>query len=74
MKTLGLLGGMSWESTVTYYQIINETVNRVIFPGLQACIYGNHREAEGEWSPGRHPGVHGNRPADSPGGLAPSCI
>ena len=24
MKTLGLLGGMSWESTVTYYQIINE--------------------------------------------------
>ena len=28
MKTLGLLGGMSWESTVTYYQIINETVKR----------------------------------------------
>ena len=26
MKTIGLLGGMSWESTVTYYQIINETV------------------------------------------------
>lgn len=26
MKTVGLLGGMSWESTVTYYQIINETV------------------------------------------------
>lgn len=28
MKTIGLLGGMSWESTVTYYQIINETVKR----------------------------------------------
>ncbi len=28
MKTLGLLGGMSWESTVTYYQIINETVKK----------------------------------------------
>lgn len=28
MKTLGLLGGMSWESTVTYYQIINETIKR----------------------------------------------
>ena len=28
MKTLGLLGGMSWESTVTYYQIINETVKQ----------------------------------------------
>ena len=27
MKTLGLLGGMSWESTVPYYQIINRTVN-----------------------------------------------
>ena len=23
MKTIGLIGGMSWESTVTYYQIIN---------------------------------------------------
>lgn len=26
MKTLGLLGGMSWESTVTYYKEINERV------------------------------------------------
>ena len=26
MKTIGLKGGMSWESTVTYYKIINETV------------------------------------------------
>lgn len=26
MKTIGLIGGMSWESTVTYYQIINEAV------------------------------------------------
>jgi len=26
MKTIGLLGGMSWESTVTYYQLINELV------------------------------------------------
>lgn len=26
MKTIGLIGGMSWESTVTYYQTINETV------------------------------------------------
>jgi len=26
MKTLGLLGGMSWESTVPYYRIVNETV------------------------------------------------
>lgn len=26
MKTIGLLGGMSWESTVPYYRIINRTV------------------------------------------------
>ena len=26
MQTIGLLGGMSWESTVTYYQIINRAV------------------------------------------------
>lgn len=26
MKTIGLLGGMSWESSVEYYRIINETV------------------------------------------------
>ena len=28
MQTIGLIGGMSWESTVTYYQIINETVKQ----------------------------------------------
>jgi len=26
MKTIGLIGGMSWESTAEYYRIINETV------------------------------------------------
>jgi len=26
MKTIGLLGGMSWESTTSYYRIINEQV------------------------------------------------
>lgn len=28
MKTIGMLGGMSWESTLTYYRIINETVKQ----------------------------------------------
>ena len=28
MKTLGLIGGMSWESTVPYYQHINQTVRQ----------------------------------------------
>jgi aspartate racemase len=27
MKTIGMLGGMSWESSVEYYRIVNETVN-----------------------------------------------
>lgn len=26
MKTIGLIGGMSWESTVPYYRQINETI------------------------------------------------
>lgn len=57
MKTIGLLGGMSWESTVTYYQVINETVKRelgglhsgkillhsVDFAEIEAC------QAAGEW-------------------------
>jgi len=28
MKTIGLLGGMSWESSIEYYRIINESVKR----------------------------------------------
>jgi len=28
MKTIGLLGGMSWESTLEYYKIINELVSK----------------------------------------------
>lgn len=57
MKTIGLIGGMSWESTVTYYQIINETVKEelgglhsakcilysVDFQEIEQC------QAEGDW-------------------------
>lgn len=28
MKTIGLIGGISWQSTLEYYRIINEEVNR----------------------------------------------
>lgn len=28
MKTIGLIGGMSWESTIPYYRLINEGVKR----------------------------------------------
>jgi aspartate racemase len=30
MKTIGLIGGMSWESSVLYYQLINRKVNAVL--------------------------------------------
>lgn len=26
MKKIGLIGGLSWESTLPYYKIINETI------------------------------------------------
>jgi aspartate racemase len=35
MKTLGLIGGMSWESTMPYYREINQTVQ---VPSSAACI------------------------------------
>jgi aspartate racemase len=28
MKTIGLIGGMSWESTATYYRLINEGIRK----------------------------------------------
>lgn len=28
MKTIGLIGGMSWESSLEYYRLINETVKQ----------------------------------------------
>lgn len=36
MKTMGLIGGMSWESTLEYYRIINETV-RLRLGGLHSA-------------------------------------
>ena len=36
MKTIGLIGGMSWESTVTYYQAINQGV-KVRLGGLHSA-------------------------------------
>ena len=36
MKTIGLIGGMSWESSVVYYQIINRTVKEKL-GGVHSC-------------------------------------
>ena len=30
MKTIGLIGGMSWQSTIPYYRLINESVSRTL--------------------------------------------
>lgn len=41
MKTIGMIGGMSWESTVTYYQVINETVKEKLggFHSAKCLLY-----------------------------------
>jgi len=36
MKTIGLIGGMSWESTIEYYRLINEAV-KVAMGGLHSA-------------------------------------
>ncbi len=62
MKTIGLLGGMSWESTIPYYQIINEAVRErlgglhsakvvlysVEFDEIERCQSGGDWEKSGE--------------------------
>ncbi len=57
MKTIGLLGGMSWESTVTYYRLINEAIRRELggFHSAKILLYSvNFQEVEelqrlGKW-------------------------
>jgi len=62
MKTIGLIGGMSWESTMEYYRIINETVKTKL-GGLHSakCILYSVDFAEiellqrqGKWSEMAH--------------------
>ena len=36
MKTIGLIGGISWESSAHYYQIINREVQRRL-GGVNSC-------------------------------------
>ena len=57
MKTIGLIGGMSWESTVTYYQVINRVVKEKLggFNSAKCLLYSvNFDEIEkcqmsGDW-------------------------
>ena len=41
MKTIGLIGGMSWESTLVYYRILNESVKRALggFHSAKCLLY-----------------------------------
>jgi aspartate racemase len=41
MKTIGLIGGMSWESSLEYYRIINETVKEELggFHSAKSLMY-----------------------------------
>ncbi|CAG9295937.1 aspartate/glutamate racemase family protein [Celerinatantimonas diazotrophica] len=41
MKTIGMLGGMSWESTTSYYQEINESVKNKLggLHSAKICLY-----------------------------------
>ena len=36
MKKIGLIGGMSWESSLVYYKIVNEQVREVL-GGFHSC-------------------------------------
>lgn len=57
MKTIGLIGGMSWESTVTYYQVVNETVKRELggLHSAKVLLFSvdfaeiEEYQAKGEW-------------------------
>lgn len=57
MRTIGLIGGMSWESTVTYYQIVNETIKRELggLHSAKVLLYSvdfaeiEKYQASGEW-------------------------
>ncbi len=79
MKTIGLIGGMSWESTVTYYQVINRIIAEelgglhsakillysVDFAEIERC------QAENQWN--RCAEILGSA-ADSLQGAGADCI
>ncbi|EJD6371264.1 amino acid racemase, partial [Providencia rettgeri] len=57
MKTIGLIGGMSWESTLLYYQQLNEGIKQHL-GGLHSAkiiLYSvdfaeiEHYQANGQW-------------------------
>ncbi len=63
MKTIGLLGGMSWQSTMHYYRIINEEVaarlgdlhsarivmSSIDFAGMEELQHNGRWQEAGDW-------------------------
>ncbi|MCD8491602.1 MAG: hypothetical protein LRY51_06705 [Geovibrio sp.] len=60
MKTAGLIGGMSWESTALYYKYINEGVKKALGGLHSARVIINsvdfeevaQLQSKGEWAKG----------------------
>ena len=57
MKTIGLIGGMSWESSLEYYRLINETIRDRLggFHSAKCLLYSvdfhetHHHQINGQW-------------------------
>lgn len=57
MKTIGLLGGMSWESTLWYYQALNEGIKKQLggLHSAKIAMYSvdfaeiEHLQMQGDW-------------------------
>lgn len=75
MKTIGLLGGMSWESTASYYRIINDEIKRRLggLHSAQILLYSlDFQEIEdlqhrGRWDAAADILLHGARRIESGG-------
>ncbi len=57
MKTIGMIGGLSWESSVEYYRLVNEGVREKLggLHSAQCLMYSvdfapiEHMQSEGRW-------------------------
>lgn len=75
MKTIGLLGGMSWESSVEYYRIINQETRRLLggtHSAKSAMVSVDFHEIEamqvrGDWEAATAAMVEGAREVEAAG-------
>jgi len=57
MKTIGMIGGMSWESSIEYYRLVNEAVKQQLggLHSAQCLMYSvdfeeiEHYQHQGDW-------------------------